>query len=164
MDPDTYSFEDDGAIPNSGLPVLVYRELEAAKDAGDCEELFDANGWVPDWRDGIFSFHHFHSIAHEALGIVAGTATVRLGGPGGRSFEVGSGDALVLPAGTGHCNEGSSGDLLVVGAYPDGRPWDIRRGDPAEHDEAVANIEAVPLPGADPVEGPDGPLTRLWVA
>jgi uncharacterized protein YjlB len=70
----------------------------------------------------------------------------------------------VLPAGTGHCNEGSSGDLLVVGAYPDGMPWDIRRGDPAEHDEAVANIEAVPLPGTDPVEGADGALTGLWVA
>jgi uncharacterized protein YjlB len=162
VDPDTYSFEDDGATPNSRLPVLIYRELEAAKDAGACEELFDSNGWLPDWRDGIFSFHHFHSIAHEALGVVAGTATVKLGGPRGRSFEVGSGDVLVLPAGTGHRNQGSGGDLLVVGAYPDGMPWDIRRGDRAEHEEAVANVEAVPLPAADPVEGPHGPLTELW--
>jgi uncharacterized protein YjlB len=162
VQPETDSFEDDGSIPNSRLPVLIYRELEAAKDARGCEELFDSNGWVPDWRNGIFSFHHFHSITHEVLGIVSGTATVKLGGPSGRSFEVGRGDVLVLPAGTGHCNEGSSGDLLVVGAYPDGMSWDIRRGDPAEHDEAVANIRAVPLPGADPVEGPDGPLTELW--
>ena len=69
---------------------------------------------------------------------------------------------LVLPAGTGHCNEGSSSDLLVIGAYPDGMPWDIRRGDPAEHDEAVANIRAVPLPRADPLDGPEGALTDLW--
>ena len=69
---------------------------------------------------------------------------------------------LVLPAGTGHRNEGSSPDLLVIGAYPDGMPWDIRRGDPAEHDEAVANIRAVPLPRADPVDGPEGALTDLW--
>jgi uncharacterized protein YjlB len=96
------------------------------------------------------------------LGIVGGTATVKLGGPGGRSFGIGVGDVLVLPAGTGHCNQGSSPDLLVIGAYPDGMPWDLRRGDPAEHDEAVANIDAVPLPRADPVEGSDGPLTRLW--
>ena len=40
VDPDTYSFEDDGAIPNSGLPALIYHELESAKDAGSCEELF----------------------------------------------------------------------------------------------------------------------------
>jgi uncharacterized protein YjlB len=93
---------------------------------------------------------------------VAGGATVMLGGPSGESFEVGQGDVLVLPAGTGHCNQGSSADLLVIGAYPDGMAWDLRRGDPAEHDEAVSNIRAVPLPGADPVEGPQGPLTGLW--
>ena len=87
-----------------------------------------------------------------------------LGGPSGRSFEIRRGDVLVLPAGTGHCNQGSSGDLLVIGAYPNGMPWDLRRGDPAEHDEAVANISAVPLPDADPVDGVRGPLTELWSA
>jgi len=162
MTPEAERFEDDGGIPNSRLSVLIYRDVEAARDADACEELFESNGWVPDWRDGIFSFHHFHSIAHEVLGIVGGTATVKLGGPSGRSFEIGAGDVLVLPAGTGHCNEGSSGDLLVIGAYPDGMPWDLRRGDPGEHDEVIANIEAVPLPGADPVEGADGALTALW--
>jgi uncharacterized protein YjlB len=162
VEPETHFFQDDGAIPNSRLPVLIYHAVEALDDADGCEELFDANGWVPDWRDGIFSFHHFHSITHEVLGIVRGRATVKLGGPSGRSFEIGQGDVLVLPAGTGHCNEGSSADLLVIGAYPDGMAWDIRRGDPAEHDEAVANIRAVPVPRADPVNGPDRPLTELW--
>jgi uncharacterized protein YjlB len=160
--PETHRFEDDGGIPNSPLPALVYHGIEAANDAGACEKLLASNGWLPDWRDGIFSFHHFHSITHEALGIVAGTATVMLGGPNGQSFEIGAGDVLVLPAGTGHCNQGSSSDLLVIGAYPNGMPWDLLRGDPAEHDEAVANIRAVPLPDADPVEGSDGPLTQLW--
>jgi uncharacterized protein YjlB len=74
------------------------------------------------------------------------------------------GDVLVLPAGTGHRNLGASPDLQVVGAYPDGMRWDLRRGDPAEHDEVVASIAAVPLPGADPVAGADGPLTGLWAA
>jgi uncharacterized protein YjlB len=87
---------------------------------------------------------------------------VTLGGPGGKDFEIGPGDVLVLPAGTGHRNQGSSADLLVIGAYPNGMPWDIRRGDPAEHDEAVANIRTVPLPDADPVGGQDGALTELW--
>jgi uncharacterized protein YjlB len=26
----------------------------------------------------------------------------------------------------------------------------------------VANIRGVPTPGADPVEGPAGPLTKVW--
>lgn len=162
MEVEHHRFEDDGGFPNSPLPMLVYHEVEAAREAGACEELFDGNGWVPDWRDGIFSFQHFHSNTHEVLGIVAGEATVMLGGPKGRQFEVAQGDVLVLPAGTGHCNLGSTPELLVIGAYPDAMPWDLRRGDPAEHDEAVAKIRAVPLPRADPVEGSGGALTRLW--
>jgi uncharacterized protein YjlB len=162
--PETYRLEDAGAIPNSPLPVLVYHDVEAARAAGDCEELFARNGWLGAWRDGIFPFHHFHSITHEVLGIVAGSASVILGGEGGRRFEVGPGNVLVLPAGTGHCNAGSSADLLVVGAYPNGMRWDLRRGDPAERGEALANIAAVPLPESDPVHGPAGPLTELWRA
>ena len=159
-EPETHRFEDHGGIPNSSLPVLVYHEVEgAARGAAECEELFAANRWLGAWRDGIFSYHHFHSTAHEVLGVVSGSARVMLGGPGGREFEVGAGDVLVLPAGTGHRNQGSCGDFLVVGAYPDGMSWDIRRGDPAEHDEAVANIRAVPLPSADPV---GGRLLALW--
>jgi uncharacterized protein YjlB len=93
------------------------------------------------------------------LAIVAGSVSVRLGGPAGRSLEVRRGDVLVLPAGTGHRNEGDSGDLLVVGAYPNGMSWDVRHGDPDEYDEVVANIAAVPLPESDPV---GGALKRLW--
>ena len=69
---------------------------------------------------------------------------------------------LVLPAGTGHRRIDSSADLLVAGAYPRGQHWDLRRGDPAEHDEVLANIAAVALPDTDPVLGADGPLIELW--
>ena len=160
--PETHLFADAGGIPNSRLPVLVYHEVEGAREAAGCQRLFEANDWFGGWVDGIFSFHHFHSTAHEVLGIVAGSATIVLGGPAGRAFDVARSDVLVLPAGTGHCNAGASADLLVVGAYPDGMRWDLRRGDPAERDEVLANIGAVPLPRADPVRGPDGPLTELW--
>jgi uncharacterized protein YjlB len=160
--PETYTLEDAGGIPNSPLPVLVYHDVEGARDARECEALFARHGWLSAWVDGIFSFHHFHSTAHEVLGLVAGSASVLLGGPDGRRFDVGRGDVLVLPAGTGHCNAGSSGDLEVVGAYPGGMRWDLRRGDPAERDEVLRNIRAVPLPDADPVEGPGGELTEIW--
>jgi uncharacterized protein YjlB len=136
--------------------------VEAARDPAACEALFAGHRWEGAWRDGIFSFHHFHSSAHEVLGIVRGSARVTLGGPRGETFSVRTGDVLVLPAGTGHCNAGASDDLLVVGAYPHGMEWDIRRGDPAERDEVLANIRGVPHPRCDPVEGPGGPLDRLW--
>jgi uncharacterized protein YjlB len=162
MKPMTLTLEDDGTIPNSRLPVLVYGDVEQAHDAAECERMFAEHGWLGAWRNGIYPFHHFHSTAHEVLGIVAGSARVMLGGPQGRELDVRRGQVLVLPAGTGHCNLGDN-ELLVVGAYPDGMAWDLRRGDPAEHDEVRANIARVPLPEADPVTGADGPLTALWV-
>ena len=161
--PVTLRFSGDGAIPNSRLPVLVYQGLDLAQEAAAAERVFAANNWRGAWRDGIYPFHHFHSTSHEVLAIVAGRASVTLGGPQGETLQVSRGDVLVLPAGTGHCNAGSSGDLLVVGAYPGGMSWDLRRGDPAEYEEAQANIAAVPVPATDPIGGADGALPGLWL-
>ena len=99
--PETHGFEDDGGIPNSPLPVLIYHGVEAARDADACEELLASNGWVTERRNGIFSFHHFHSITHEALGIVAGTATVMLGAPAGRASRSGRGTCSSCPPARG---------------------------------------------------------------
>ncbi len=72
------------------------------------------------------------------------------------------GDVVVIPAGVAHRNMGQSEDLLVIGAYPGGAEYDIRRGDPAEHHAALWAIATVPLPECDPVTGPAGPLRHLW--
>ena len=161
-DPSAFNFADDGAVPNSRLPLLVYRNAVPA-DPAAIERIFAANRWPPAWRDGVHPFHHFHSNAHEVLGVARGEATVLFGGPSGQTLSVKAGDVVVVPAGVGHCNQGQSSDLLIVGGYPDnaGRP-DLRRGKPAEHAEVVRNVAAVATPGADPVAGADGPLQRLW--
>jgi uncharacterized protein YjlB len=160
-DPVAFTFDDDGTIPNSRLPLLVYRDAVPA-DAARIERLFAANRWPPAWRDGVHAFHHFHSTAHEVLGVARGEASVLFGGPAGTLLTVRAGDVVVVPAGVAHCNQGQSSDLLIVGAYPDGPGPDLRRGRAAEHDAAQHAIGAVPLPAADPVEGSRGPLVRLW--
>jgi uncharacterized protein YjlB len=160
-DPETHLFADDGRFPNSALPLLVYRRA-LPPDPAAMERAFAAHGWSNAWRDGIFPYHHFHSIAHEVLGIAAGEARVAFGGPSGRDVTVRAGDVVVIPAGVAHRKVGGSADLLVVGAYPGGSDYDVRRGDPAEHEAAARAIAAVPLPDSDPVSGRDGPLRRLW--
>ncbi len=159
--PETMMFGANGWVPNNPiLPVLVYRGAVPVGAPEPIERTLSANGWRPDWRDGVFEYHHYHSTAHEALACVAGSARLMLGGEGGREVGIEAGDLLVLPAGTGHRRLDASDDFLLVGAYPDGQTWDVRR-EPADA-ETLARIAAVPVPGTDPVEGPAGPLTRLW--
>jgi uncharacterized protein YjlB len=161
-EPLAFLFDDDGAIPNSNLPLLVYRGAVPA-EAEAIERVFAANLWPPAWRDGVHPFHHFHSTAHEALGVARGEAQVLFGGPGGKVLTVRAGDVVVVPAGVGHCNQDQSSDLLIVGAYPDAsRRPDLRRGRADEHAAAKQAIGDVQVPAADPVEGRDGALPRLW--
>ncbi len=164
-EPLAHTFDDDGEIPNNpSLPVLIYSQ--AVELHGDpavaLEHLFAANDWPPDWRDGIYDYHHYHSTAHEVLGIAKGEVKLRLGGEKGRDFELRAGDVMVLPAGTGHKCLSASDDLLVVGAYPPGQEWDVLRGDASDRPRAPERIRRVPLPDADPVYGEDGPLLALW--
>jgi uncharacterized protein YjlB len=160
-------FADDGTIPNNPtLPFLVYPgalNLPPADPAAACEAVFAANDWGGSWRAGIYPFAHYHSTAHEVLGICRGAAKVRFGGDAGVVLTVSAGDVVVIPAGGGHHNLGASGDLLVVGAYPQGQRWDLCLGLPGERPQALDNIARVPLPAADPVYGTDGPLAEHWL-
>jgi uncharacterized protein YjlB len=156
---------DSEGIPNNPtLPVLIHHGVEEiVGDLVACERLFQSHGWAGNWRNGIFPFHHFHSNAHEALGIVSGAAEVTLGGPGGERLTVAPGDVLVLPAGTGHKREDSGSGLLVIGGYPAGQEnYDLRRADLAALDAMRRNIAGVDLPEADPVLGAGGPVTVAW--
>lgn len=157
-------FADDGRFPNSALPVLIYAAALAPEvvSAEAMEALFEAGGWPPAWRSSVFAYHHYHSTAHECLGVAAGAARLMLGGPQGREVAVASGDVVVLPAGVAHQRLQSQADFLVVGAYPPVQSWDLLRGVPGERPQADRNIAAVPLPQTDPVHGPAGPLPRLW--
>ena len=164
-EPEACRLADGGAIPNSPLPLLLYRRVLPPESCGPegFERLFARNGWGRSWRNGIYGFHHFHSTAHEVLGIARGHVRCLMGGPGGEVFELEAGDAVLIPAGVGHCNLGASPDLLVVGAYlDDSDAVDLRRGAPQERAEVRARIAAVPLPPADPVTGRAGGLMRLW--
>ena len=161
----TYVFADDGAMPNNRLPLIVYPGMVAA-GAGDAavafETLFASNGWGGMWRNGIYPFHHYHSTAHEVLGIAGGRAEVRFGGERGQTLAVKAGDAVLIPAGCGHKRVSASHDLLVIGAYPKGQWADLMREGAEDRAGIRARIAAVPMPAADPLGGKAGPMASAW--
>jgi len=166
MNAETYLLAEHGWVPNNArLPVILYRNALPTgtqdETAAAFEEAFGSHGWPAQWRDTIFDYHHYHSTAHEVLGIASGKARLMIGGPDGREIDVTAGDALLLPAGTGHCLIQADAAFLVVGAYPEGQKWDICRDAPDA--EARKRMASLPFPRSDPVSGPQGPLIDHWI-
>ncbi|GAA0477082.1 cupin domain-containing protein [Tatumella punctata] len=163
LTPEHFRLSANGWVPNNPhLPVLLYRQVLPLSGAvtQHSEQAFQHNGWPPQWVAGVFDFHHYHSTAHEVLGVVGGEARLMLGGPRGKTVTVNAGDVVLLPAGTGHCNTGSSDDFLVVGAYPPDQHWDICRSAPTAGMQQ--RIASLPYPHQDPVSGQPQPLMTLW--
>lgn len=153
--------QDDGTFPNNPRPLLLYVGAVPA-DPAAIESLFTTNDWPGAWRNGVYPYHHYHSTAHEALGVYGGSATVQFGGPDGSAVTIRAGDVAVIPAGVAHKCLESSADFRIVGAYPRGQSWDMCYGKAGERPAADRNIAVVPTPQKDPVLGDGGALLRLW--
>jgi uncharacterized protein YjlB len=161
-----YTLRHDGIFPNNNkLPVIFYKDvLILSPDASDKPiiNLFNDHNWRNEWTNGIYDYHHYHSITHEVLGVVSGRAKVQLGGENGVTLEIKKGDVILIPAGVAHKKMMASPDFKCVGAYPDGMDYDIKTGKPEEWAEAERNITNVPMPKLDPVYGEEGPLLKYW--
>lgn len=160
-----FYFKDDGKIPNNKLPLILYKDALPRNIRNPDQwflKTFAANNWTNSWTNGIYPFHHYHSTSHEVLGIYSGEALVHLGGEQGEKIKVVTGDVIIIPAGVGHKRIDSS-NLGVVGAYPDGRDWDLMRGNLGERPQADKNIQALPIPKQDPIFGDNNGLVKIWL-
>jgi len=175
--------------PNNGaLPLILYK---AAVEFGDrepeavFEEIFWGNAWADGFRDGTFPFHHYHSAAHEVVGVARGTAVLQFGGPDGPHVEVAAGDACVIPAGVVHRRIDDAPGYSVVGAYPhhqvpdccvmsqaaadaagvhpDAAELEVKLIGEAQLAAAKTTIAATVLPITDPLSGSSGPIADLWL-
>jgi uncharacterized protein YjlB len=164
MDPIQLKFKDDGSIPNSKLPLLIYKNAfsEEKANADFIEEHFAIHNWKNAWRGSVYDYHHYHSTSHEVLGVASGYATIQFGGEEGEQVSVEEGDVIAIPAGTGHKKISASEDFEIVGAYPQGMDYDLLKGVEGERPQADRNIEQVPLPECDPVYGKMEGITSLW--
>ena len=156
-------FADDGKFPNNILPVIIYRNVfnpDEKNLAVRFEQLFESNNWTNSWRDGIFTYHHYHSTTHEVMGVYKGSVKLHVGGEQGKILSLEKGDVIIIPAGVAHKNVHAE-DLGVVGAYPEGRQWDTLTGEPGERPAADESISLLPHPDKDPVYG-EGGITESW--
>lgn len=176
-------------VPNSPLPVLVYRSAVPLDQNPDsvCKTI-EPNDWFKGGTFKHYPAHHYHSVTHECYAIFKGSSRLLLGrgplDPADKDdllIDLNIGDAIVLPAGVAHCNIESSDDYEYVGLYPkvweklelqkiaadfaQGSPhWDNNfcKADIKETREKEIAARAVPIPGSDPIFGTGGPLVKIW--
>ncbi|KAI9746763.1 MAG: hypothetical protein M4579_007604, partial [Chaenotheca gracillima] len=113
--PEQYLFSPTPHVPNSPLPVLLYRSVlkpTGTEDltAASVRDQIEPNGWIQGGVFKTFRAHHFHSVTHECYAVFRGSSRLLLGrGPLDDSEEsdgdrhdrvevvVSKGDAIVLP-------------------------------------------------------------------
>lgn len=157
--------ESDG-IPNSpSLPALIVPgAVQAGQSGAAIIALLASNRWGGNWQSTVFDYQHYHPNSHETLIVASGHAEIQLGGASGDVFEVSEGDAIVLPAGTGHRRLGGSSDFSVCGGYPRGQEnYDIVRAGAIPMEQALQQIAHVPIPNACPIFSETGPLMAAWM-
>ena len=159
-----YYFKDDGIIPNSHLPVIVYQQVIDLPDATEwLETNFKRNNWLNNWRDIVLPYDHFHSNTHEVLGLGFGEVKLKIGGSAGQVFTFTGGDVIIIPAGVGHCSISGHSNYQFVGGYPDGNNWDLKTGlEEGETATILNNLSEVKIPETDPIYGIDGFLFDIW--
>lgn len=160
----TYSFTDDGIIPNHTFPVIVYPQCVDLEDCSDwLEATFKKNNWLNNWRDIVLPYDHFHSNTHEVLGLGWGSVSLKIGGANGQIFHLSAGDVIIIPAGVGHYSVSEHSNYQIVGGYPNGLLWDLKTGlEPGERAQILQAISAVEMPEKDPIFGNGGLLLDQW--
>ena len=163
--PVTRIYPPDDDVPNNPmLPIVFIKSGVLPGQGGSAiRALFTRNRWGGSWQFTVFDYHHYHPNAHEVLVVASGHAQIQIGGPAGDVFNVSDGDAIVLPAGTGHCRLGASPDFSVCGAYPPGQEnYETIRVEPQPSARSKDQIANVALPLSCPVFGDANLLLTAW--
>ena len=153
--------------PNTSIqskPLLIYHQAFDATKPELEKRLADMGAVRPTWTNTMYSYSHFHSTAHEVLGVISGRAQLCFGGedsPDRYEVVVQKGDLMIVPAGVSHrLLEDYGGDFDLLGAYPPGSTYDMCYGGPRE-EERVKGIAGLPWFDLDPLYGKEGPALHV---
>jgi uncharacterized protein YjlB len=163
--PQQYFLNDNGIFPNNILPVLYYPNalrLPSLFSSRYAKNIFEKNGWSNTWRNGIYTYHHYHSVTHEAMAIIRGKTRIQLGGDDGVELTVQKGDVLIIPAGVAHKNLGNEKDAIAIGGYPRGKDYDMNYGKPGERPGTDNKIKKLSVPSTDPLLGKANGVPKIW--
>ena len=96
----TLIIPEDGIFPNnSALPLVLMQQVFDPTETNlvrTIEEKIHKNAWGGSWRNGIYNFHHYHSTAHEVLGLYSGKVKAQFGGPDGQAVTAEAGDVIII--------------------------------------------------------------------
>ena len=165
--PYQYVIKDNGLFPGNDLPVLHYKkalQIPRFFPGRFARKILERHGWTNTWRDGIFTYDHYHSNTHEVMVVIKGHTVLLLGGENGTQLSLQKGDVIVLPAGVAHRNRGKLKDVICVGGYPEGKNFDMNYGKQGERPATDNNISSLPLPAMGPLYGKSDPLITIWKA
>ncbi|KAL4925238.1 cupin domain-containing protein [Aspergillus undulatus] len=130
VEPEQYFLSPAPHVPNSKLPILVYRNALNNTSPRNILNIIEPNGWIKGGQWKTYKVPHFHTQCHECYGIIKGGSTYllgvgpkdpefdRQGRPYGMKLTVQKGDVFVLPAGICHASLESWDDYEFIGLYP----------------------------------------------
>ena len=109
-EPEPYYLPPTHFVPNSKLPVLVYRGVLGDSPTPDSvRSLIEPNKWIRGGQWKTYPTAHFHSVSHECYAVFQGRSTFRLrkspidpetnerGDRLGVDVKLAKGDIIVLP-------------------------------------------------------------------
>ena len=119
-EPEAYHLQPTRYVPNSKLPVLLYRGvLGTSPTPESIRSLIEPNKWIRGGQWKTYPTAHFHSISHECYAVFQGKSTFRLGKSPidpetdehgeqlGHDVVLECGDIIVLPVSQGPCRQNS---------------------------------------------------------
>ncbi|WP_157558235.1 cupin domain-containing protein [Niabella aurantiaca] len=166
INPDIFYFKEDKNIPNSPLPLLIYRGF-FDKEYEDCEgwlkNRFSSNRWFPAPRLQVFGFTHYYINTHLVIGVCSGEAKWQLGGTLGITTNIEKGDVVVIPAGVALRHLESEKNFKIVGAGSVNEVPRVQKEQSGNHAHGNNGIANIALPETDPILGPEESQLTIWM-